>query len=565
MPWLATEYVPGMSLAEAVSTRGPLSAGDLLALAAGIAEGLIAIHAAGLVHRDLKPANVLLAEDGPRVIDFGISRAAEARALTGTGLVVGSPGFMSPEQAEGREVGPPSDVFSLGGVLTFAGTGDGPFGAGPTAALIYRIVHSPPAIAGLPEPVRDLADRCLHKDPRQRPTPARILSELEDAQPAGGWLPQPVIEQARPQPVATGPGASPAPPRGRSRPAKIALIALSAIAIIGCVLALTLPGALTPKPANPAQSGGAHSAGTSAGGQAAGPASVNPCHNNPADSAMVGSTCFSVPAQYYQVIREPDYMGASGPSGSVYCPLGIGCTDFIVLTGQAYDSAFHGEDVGSPNEALGFSFRAPLSPDSFQSFRSIWPLGPSYSCAERTLTVAGTQPFGSATADYREWTYDCPNDKTGTARELQVWNVPAAKIIVISYAPVQTGTTPVQTMVAHASFIKKTSAELPAPVLTGPKNGSVFGNYPRNTTLSWKPVPGAAEYVLEIQSCDPSGCGAYPSGEFSNNALDIMPIDKTSYAFQFVGAQPGQWSVIPVGSDGELGHPSPWWGFTYTQ
>ena len=135
VPWLATAYVPGPSLADAVSEHGPLPAASVLALARGLAEGLSAIHAAGVVHRDLKPANVLLAEDGPRVIDFGISRAVEASALTHTGLVVGSPGFMSPEQAEGREVGPPSDIFSLGAVLAFAATGQGPFGvrvdAGP--------------------------------------------------------------------------------------------------------------------------------------------------------------------------------------------------------------------------------------------------------------------------------------------------------------------------------------------------------------------------------------------------------------------------------------------------
>jgi serine/threonine protein kinase len=113
LPWLATAYVPGPSLAQAVAEHGPLPPGAVLALTAGLAEGLTAIHAVGVVHRDLKPSNVLLAADGPRVIDFGISRAAENSALTGTGLVIGSPGFMSPEQAEGGVIGPPSDVFSL--------------------------------------------------------------------------------------------------------------------------------------------------------------------------------------------------------------------------------------------------------------------------------------------------------------------------------------------------------------------------------------------------------------------------------------------------------------------
>jgi serine/threonine protein kinase len=192
VPWLATAYVEGPSLADAVSEHGPLPPRSVLALAAGLAEGLNAIHAAGVVHRDLKPANVLLAEDGPRVIDFGISRAVEASALTHTGLVVGSPGFMSPEQAEGRQVGPPSDIFSLGAVLAFAATGEGPFGTGSTPALVYRVVYSPPNLDHLPSEVRPLIERCLAKDPAQRPTAAQLLAEAGAVHPATDWLPEPV-------------------------------------------------------------------------------------------------------------------------------------------------------------------------------------------------------------------------------------------------------------------------------------------------------------------------------------------------------------------------------------
>ena len=173
-----------------MSQYGPLPPRSVLALAAGLAEGLNAIHATGVVHRDLKPANVLLAEDGPRVIDFGISRAVEASALTHTGLVVGSPGFMSPEQAEGREAGPPSDIFSLGAVLAFAATGQGPFGTGSTPALVYRVVHSLPNLEHLPAEVRPVVERCLAKDPSRRPTAAQLLAGA--AYPATGWLPEPV-------------------------------------------------------------------------------------------------------------------------------------------------------------------------------------------------------------------------------------------------------------------------------------------------------------------------------------------------------------------------------------
>jgi hypothetical protein len=191
-PWLATAYVAGPSLADAVSEHGPLSARSVLELAAGLAEGLSAIHAAGVVHRDLKPANVLLAQDGPRLIDFGISRAIEASALTHTGMVVGSPGFMSPEQAEGLDVGPSSDIFSLGAVLAFAATGEGPFGAGSTPALVYRVVYSPPSLEAVPADVRPLIERCLDKDPARRPTARDLLAATGAVQPAAGWLPGPV-------------------------------------------------------------------------------------------------------------------------------------------------------------------------------------------------------------------------------------------------------------------------------------------------------------------------------------------------------------------------------------
>ena len=191
-PWLATAYVAGPSLADTIASHGPLPASSVLALAAGLAEGLGAIHAAGIVHRDLKPSNVLLAEDGPRIIDFGIARAVEATMLTGTGVVFGSAAFMSPEQARGNRVGPPSDVFSLGAVLAFAATGQGPFGSGSGPTLMYRVVFAPPDISGLPADIRPLVEWCLAKDPGQRPTTQQFLAELNTGRPEAGWLPGPV-------------------------------------------------------------------------------------------------------------------------------------------------------------------------------------------------------------------------------------------------------------------------------------------------------------------------------------------------------------------------------------
>ncbi len=194
MPWLVTAYVPGPSLADAVSDHGPMRPDVVRSLAAGLAEGLDAIHAVGVVHRDLKPSNVLLADDGPRIIDFGISRAVEASALTGTGLIVGSPAFMSPEQADGRDAGPPSDVFSLGSVLTFAATGMGPFRGEAMLALLYQVVNAEPAITGLPPELRPLVERCLAKDPAERPTPRQIIAELGPIGLLHDWLPRAVAE-----------------------------------------------------------------------------------------------------------------------------------------------------------------------------------------------------------------------------------------------------------------------------------------------------------------------------------------------------------------------------------
>ena len=191
-PWLATSYVAGPSLADEVDAHGPLSPGVVLMLAAGLAEGLVAIHSAGLVHRDLKPSNVLLAEDGPRLIDFGISRSMDSSALTSTGMVIGSPGFMSPEQARGREAGPPSDIFSLGALLAFAATGREPFGSGPSETLLSRVASGVPDIDDVPRRVRPLVERCMISDPRRRPTAAQLLAELSTAQSATRTLLAPV-------------------------------------------------------------------------------------------------------------------------------------------------------------------------------------------------------------------------------------------------------------------------------------------------------------------------------------------------------------------------------------
>jgi eukaryotic-like serine/threonine-protein kinase len=187
-PWMVTAFVSGPSLAEAVTSRGPMPVGAVLILAAGLAEGLSAVHAAGVVHRDLKPSNVLLASDGPRIIDFGISRSVGSVGPTQARGIIGSPGFMSPEQAMGEPVGPPADIFSLGSVLAYAATGQPPFGDGPPSALLYRAVHGEPAIRDLAPELRPLVARCLLADPAARPSTDDLLGELGEAAPNQAWL-----------------------------------------------------------------------------------------------------------------------------------------------------------------------------------------------------------------------------------------------------------------------------------------------------------------------------------------------------------------------------------------
>ncbi|MEU2561297.1 serine/threonine-protein kinase [Streptomyces longispororuber] len=182
VPWVATGYVPGLSLEHVVGRSfGPLPEDTLRGLGAGLAQALDTIHGAGIVHRDLKPSNVLLAVDGPRVVDFGIARAwdtAPGEAVTRTGAVIGSPGFMAPEQVRGGEVAPASDIFCLGAVLAYAATGRPPFGSVQAGvhALLYRVVEEEPDLAGIPEWLAHVVRDCLAKSPEQRPSVADVLN-----------------------------------------------------------------------------------------------------------------------------------------------------------------------------------------------------------------------------------------------------------------------------------------------------------------------------------------------------------------------------------------------------
>ncbi|MGW0584417.1 serine/threonine-protein kinase, partial [Streptomyces sp. NPDC002920] len=266
-PWVATEYVPGPSLHQVVeSSYGPLPEATLHSLAGRLARALRAIHGAGLVHRDIKPSNILLTVDGPRIIDFGIARALDTVAgslRTSTGVVLGSPGFMSPEQVRGQRVTPAADIFSLGSVLVYAATGRLPFGAAELGlhALMFRIAEEEPDLTGVPQTLTGLVTSCFAKDPQRRPT-AEQLAVHTRTDADGPWLPAELLAElgrlaARMLTAETPPQGSPTHSKRRWRPVLAGVVALAAVAT-GTALALRGDGEKDPA------AGGAPSATASA-------------------------------------------------------------------------------------------------------------------------------------------------------------------------------------------------------------------------------------------------------------------------------------------------------------
>ncbi|WP_326668450.1 protein kinase domain-containing protein [Streptomyces sp. NBC_01257] len=262
-PWMATTYIEGQTLAQRITANGPLDGAELRRLAIGLAEALRDIHRVGVVHRDLKPSNVVLSPEGPRVIDFGISRAVDQQTLTMTGRVIGTPPFMSPEQLQApRGVGPRSDVFSLATLLVYAATGHGPFDADSPYMTAYQVVHEEPSLDAVPAALRAVVESCLAKEPEGRPSADELLVLLRDL-PAdlGGAVPNGsgtgrtrdmhtqhhLLTRATPSPATPpGPGTGSTGTaigrrlRGRWRPVLAAAVAVGAIG--GGVAAVTGDG-----------------------------------------------------------------------------------------------------------------------------------------------------------------------------------------------------------------------------------------------------------------------------------------------------------------------------------
>ncbi|WP_030803594.1 serine/threonine-protein kinase [Streptomyces sp. NRRL F-2799] len=310
-PWMATAYIEGHTLAQHCATEGPLSGAKLRNLAIGLAEALRDIHRAGVVHRDLKPSNVVLSPEGPRVIDFGISRAVDQETLTMTGRIIGTPPFMSPEQLQSpRDVGPRSDVFSLGTLLVYAATGRGPFEADSPYLMAYQVVHEEPSLGAVPEALRAVVEPCLHKEPGERPSSDELLVLLRnlpvdlggtEADGLGAGRPGDMVTQhLSPTPAGSGAGSGGGTLgnrrlRHRWRPALAVAVAVAAIG--GAVAAL-----------NAARSGGEDDQGKSvAASGAALPAGFKPWHE-----AVLGGR-EDIPDELRCVVRgDAVYCGGGG-------------------------------------------------------------------------------------------------------------------------------------------------------------------------------------------------------------------------------------------------------------
>ncbi|WP_328615114.1 serine/threonine protein kinase [Amycolatopsis sp. NBC_00355] len=368
-PYLVSVFVPGPSLRAMVDAIGPLPEESTFRLAAGLAAALIEIHRVGLIHRDLKPTNVLLAADGPRVIDFGIARAADGNGstLTGSGQVVGSPGYMSPEQVMGQPTTPASDVFCLGAVLFLACTGHDPFSGASALQTLYNVVHSEPDLSAIPLRLREVVRRCLDKDPVQRPTAARLLTLIGEVLPSESAWPPAMHElvtrqQADLRRLLTGAGdghtllenvplplastlqtASPAAtPASRGRPGRRRWpIAAGGVAAVAILVAAVILGYSYGGTTDPAAAGPRNTAGTTPP-----PASGRSTETPPAASKSIFATSLwagELPPGY--TLCAPEGQNCS-PSGTQVIAFGAGTYSYQVITGPALCSSatFGGRD-----------------------------------------------------------------------------------------------------------------------------------------------------------------------------------------------------------------------------
>jgi serine/threonine protein kinase len=383
-PWMVTAYIEGPSLQEAVVQGGPMPPDRVRALGAALAEGLAAIHACGLVHRDLKPSNVILAGDGPRIIDFGIARTVDAHTgITSTGTLVGTFAYMSPEQMRGDPAGSASDVFSLGGMLAFAATGRPPFGSDSPPAIMYRVINEQPDLAGLPDPsLAALISACLAKAPEARPSVPDLMAAVSRSGSAPGHAqvvpplsaadgpptqtqlsaPEPTREVTTAPPASSQPGSlgTPAPPgpagpptarlpQGRRRRGPVVLITAAALVVVALAIALPVlltsstPKAAPPPSTTPSTSlAPSHSPSTT-------PSTGASASTQPTPTASAISGVRATPAQAQQIAKTllPSY--GWGTTAQYTCLVNL----WNKLSGWEYNDADPGGSYGIPQALPG--------------------------------------------------------------------------------------------------------------------------------------------------------------------------------------------------------------------
>jgi hypothetical protein len=450
-PWLVTAYVPGPSLQETVTSHGPMPPGTVLLLMAGVAEALQAIHHAGVVHRDLKPSNVLLAPDGPRVIDFGIAWAAEATAVTRTGIRVGSPQFMAPEQISGVAVAPAIDVFALGSLAAFAATGRPPFGEGSMDAVLYRVLHEPADLGGCPPPLRGLVERCLAKQPADRPAVADIVTEARRLAAGQGlhvsqsWLPASVtaaLAQHAPPlaPMATiAPTATAQPPRAAPRPAA--------------------PQSAGPHPGWAAAQAAAAYGAPPASPHAAAPYPGAPNGGQPYSGQPGGTAPLTPPAQFGPGPGRPP-----GPRTATIIGISAAVAAVAVLAVVLLASQLHGKqhaDAGStlrPPSHSGNPHRGQTAGHQKHPAPSVTSPASSPPAGRRWFSGVWLGTASQPTGEITQWNMDLTFPATGTAGAFALPTLHCSGLLLIS------GSGPRRLTVREV--VLKNSQELCAPGAT---------------------------------------------------------------------------------------------------
>ncbi|MDN3353660.1 serine/threonine-protein kinase [Actinomadura sp. DC4] len=414
VPWFATEYIPGPTLDQRIEQAGPMSGDELHGLATGLAEALLTLHSRGIVHRDLKPSNLILAPDGPRVVDFGIARALDETSMTRTGLMLGSSGWISPEHYRGEEVGPPADVYAWGLIVYYAATGVRPYGRDRPEVVAARVLNATLDTAGLPDGYREMVGRAVDKDPRVRQPSPELLDAL--ATPLGHS--DPVTNATRfldhtwAMPSAPDDPAWTSAPRRPSR-RKAYLVGGGALATAALVAALVFV---------PSHFGSAH-AGSSP--SASGDSKTEPATTpTPSSTALQGSRVENLGLSYIV------------PLGWTSSTSNMGDDTLICVRPQEFakSSCGHGGlsiQVWAKGEQP--EYEAPHGWATYGDVGEVPGCVPgsdgdfAKAVTREGVTVRGTRPVAGRTAVYREYRLDCRNGFSSTPR---LWWLPSSGVLM---------------------------------------------------------------------------------------------------------------------------------------